>query len=143
MLRWSVSLSVVCVLAGSVSGQSAQTAPASPTLRLVSSIDVKDFGAETARFGDLDGDGAIDVLLVQSIYLTREITCLTALTTEGRVLWRSGKASADNGRIYSDLPVQVWTVNREADMTRLLAWGADAIVTDRPDVAARIVRLGP
>ena len=40
----------------------------------------------------------------------------------------------------ADLPVQVWTVNREADMTRLLAWGADAIVTDRPDVAARVVR---
>jgi glycerophosphoryl diester phosphodiesterase len=43
----------------------------------------------------------------------------------------------------ADLPVQVWTVNREADMTRLLAWGADAIITDRPDVAVRVLRARP
>ena len=28
-----------------------------PTAHLVSCIDVKDFGAETVRIGDLDGDG--------------------------------------------------------------------------------------
>lgn len=31
--------------------------------------------------------------------------------------------------------VQVWTVNDEADMRRLLAWGVDAFITDRPDLA--------
>jgi len=31
--------------------------------------------------------------------------------------------------------VQVWTVDEEADMTRLLAWGADALITNRPDLA--------
>ena len=29
---------------------------------------------------------------------------------------------------------------RQGDMRRLLAWGVDAIVTDRPDVAVPIVR---
>jgi glycerophosphoryl diester phosphodiesterase len=38
------------------------------------------------------------------------------------------------------LPVQVWTVDRADDMRRLLAWGVDAIITDRPDVAVAIVR---
>jgi glycerophosphoryl diester phosphodiesterase len=38
------------------------------------------------------------------------------------------------------LPVQVWTVNDPADMRRLLAWGADALITDRPDLAVPIVR---
>lgn len=38
------------------------------------------------------------------------------------------------------LPVQVWTVNREADMRRLLAWGVQALITDVPDVAVRVVR---
>jgi len=37
------------------------------------------------------------------------------------------------------LPVQVWTVDRAEDMRRLLAWGADAIITDRPDVAVAVV----
>jgi glycerophosphoryl diester phosphodiesterase len=38
------------------------------------------------------------------------------------------------------VPVQVWTVDREADMRRLLGWGVDAIITDRPDIAVRVVR---
>jgi glycerophosphoryl diester phosphodiesterase len=37
------------------------------------------------------------------------------------------------------LPVQVWTVNRDADMRRLLGWGVQALITDRPDVAVPIV----
>ena len=38
------------------------------------------------------------------------------------------------------LAVQVWTVNREDDMRRLLTWGVDAIISDRPDVAVRTVK---
>jgi glycerophosphoryl diester phosphodiesterase len=33
-----------------------------------------------------------------------------------------------------DLPVQVWTVDTEADAGRLLGWGVDALITDRPDI---------
>jgi glycerophosphoryl diester phosphodiesterase len=35
--------------------------------------------------------------------------------------------------------VHVWTVNAEADMRRLLGWGVDGIVTDRPDRLARVL----
>jgi glycerophosphoryl diester phosphodiesterase len=38
-----------------------------------------------------------------------------------------------------NLPVQVWTVDRGADMRRLLAWGVDGIQTDRPDVLSRVL----
>jgi len=75
---------------------------------LVSRIDVKDFGAEQLRVGDLNGDGAPDLLFIQSVYETREITCLTATDLSGNVLWQVGTPSLDNGRIYSDLPVQVY-----------------------------------
>lgn len=40
----------------------------------------------------------------------------------------------------SGLPVKVWTVNTEPDMRRLLGWGADAIISDRPDLAVRVAR---
>jgi len=40
----------------------------------------------------------------------------------------------------SRLRVQVWTVDRAADIRRLLQWGVDAIITDRPDVAVEIVK---
>ena len=34
------------------------------------------------------------------------------------------------------LPVKVWTVNAHEDIERLLGWGVDAIISDRPDVVA-------
>lgn len=40
----------------------------------------------------------------------------------------------------SGLAVQVWTVDRAEDMQRLLAWGVDGIITDRPDVGVPVVR---
>ncbi len=85
---------------------SAQQNP--PTMKLLSTIDVKDFGAETLRIGDLTADGIPNLLFVQSIRPTREITCLTATDLEGNILWQVGTPSAANGTIYSDLPVQIY-----------------------------------
>jgi glycerophosphoryl diester phosphodiesterase len=38
------------------------------------------------------------------------------------------------------LAVQVWTVDTEADASRLLDWGVDALITDRPDIIVPLVR---
>jgi len=37
------------------------------------------------------------------------------------------------------MPVHVWTVDEEADMRALLALGVDGIMSDRPDVLARVL----
>lgn len=104
--RWvTVTLTGLALWAMSAS-QPGATEP--PKARLLSRIDVKDFGAETVRIGDLDADGGPDLLFVQSRFGSREITCLTATTILGQVLWQTGKPSAENGRIYSDLPVQIY-----------------------------------
>ena len=83
-----------------------------PTTRgathLVSSFASRDFGAETVRIGDLNGDGAPDLLHIQCIFGQREISCLTATTIYGEVLWQVGTPSSDNTRVYGDLPVQIY-----------------------------------
>jgi glycerophosphoryl diester phosphodiesterase len=38
------------------------------------------------------------------------------------------------------LGVQVWTVDSADDARRLLAWGVDALITDRPDIIVPVVR---
>jgi len=40
----------------------------------------------------------------------------------------------------ANLGVQVWTVDREVDARRLLEWGVDALITDRPDVIVPVTR---
>lgn len=104
---------------------------------LVRVIDVKDFGGEALRIGDLNGDGAPDLLFAQSVYGTREITCLTAATIAGEVLWQTGAPSADHGRVYSDLPVQLYDWDgdgrnevlfvRQAHYAEPIVWGERGI----------------
>jgi glycerophosphoryl diester phosphodiesterase len=36
------------------------------------------------------------------------------------------------------LEVHVWTIDHEADMRRLLGWGADALITNRPDLGVQV-----
>ena len=58
---------------------------------------------------------------------------------------RAGSTRVVTRRFVDDahragLKVQVWTVNSEADARRLLEWGVDALISDRPDVMMRLVR---
>jgi glycerophosphoryl diester phosphodiesterase len=57
----------------------------------------------------------------------------------------SGRTRIVSRRFVADahaagLGVQVWTVDTEADAGRLLEWGVDALITDRPDIIVPFVR---
>jgi glycerophosphoryl diester phosphodiesterase len=57
-------------------------------------------------------------------------------TWKGRQLLTARMVRALHAR---GLAVHIWTVNEVADMERLLDWGVDGIVTDRPDRLADIL----
>jgi rhamnogalacturonan endolyase len=71
------------------------------------------FGAgRNARFGDLDGDGQIDMLIAQNIPRIKgdafdHISALTAVTLDGRVIWQSGRSDPRNGLLTNDTPFQI------------------------------------
>ena len=68
------------------------------------------FGAgRNVRFGDLDGDGVPEMLIAQNIPRIGDnfiqISCLTAVTFDGKVLWQLGRPDPRNGLLTADTPV--------------------------------------
>src|SRR5262249_5083607 len=75
---------------------------ANPQPRLWKSFNTPQFGAgRNARFGDLDGDGKPEMLIAQNIPRIGDnfiqISCLTAVNFDGKVLWQLGRPDPHNG----------------------------------------------
>ena len=75
------------------------------------------FGAgRNVRFGDLDGDGVPDMLIAQNIPRVQgdgfdQISCLTAVNMNGKVLWQSGRPNPGNGLLTNDTPFQIHDID--------------------------------
>ncbi|MEX2262805.1 MAG: hypothetical protein WD696_12690 [Bryobacteraceae bacterium] len=88
-----------------------------PQPRLIRTFTTPGFGAgRNVRFGDLDGDGRIDMLIAQNIPRVRgdafdHISCLTAVTLDGRILWQSGRPDPRNGLLTNDTPFQIHDID--------------------------------
>ena len=86
---------------------------ANPLPKVWKKFDTPGFGAgRNVRFGDLDGDRVLDMLIAQNIPRVRgdafdAISCLTAVTLEGRVLWQMGRPDPRNGLLTNDTPFQI------------------------------------
>jgi hypothetical protein len=78
------------------------------------------------RFGDLDGDGVLDMLIAQNIPRVGgdgydHISCLTAVTLDGKVLWQSGRPDPRNGLLTNDTPFQIHDIDGDGREDVILA----------------------
>ncbi len=66
-----------------------------------------------------------------------------AVAAEGGGAWAPEHGTLTEARIEEahalGLRVLAWTVNDPADLQRLIAWKADGVITDRPDIARRVM----
>ena len=65
-----------------------------------------------------------------------------AVAAEGGPTWGPDHADLTEESLAEahalGLRVVPWTVNRPADMRRLIRWGVDGLITDRPDLARAV-----
>jgi rhamnogalacturonan endolyase len=82
-------------------------------------FDTPGFGTgRNVRFGDLDGDGQLDMLFAQNIPRVRgdafdHVSALTAVTLDGKVLWQSGRPDPRNGLLTNDTPFQIHDIDAD------------------------------
>jgi rhamnogalacturonan endolyase len=86
---------------------------ANPQPKLWKKFSTPQWGAgRNVRFGDLDGDGRLDMLIAQNIPKVRgdafdHISCLTAVTLDGKLLWQLGRPDPRNTLLTNDTPFQI------------------------------------
>lgn len=83
-------------------------------------------GGRNVRFGDLNGDGEMDMLFAQQIPKVRgdafdNISALTAVTLSGEIIWQVGRPDPRNGLLTNDTPFQVHDLDGDGDMEVVLA----------------------
>jgi rhamnogalacturonan endolyase len=99
-----------------------------PKPRLWKTMSTRGFGSARAiRLGDLDRDGQPDILLVQNMPFFggnyNQITCMTAVTLEGQMLWQVGTPNPDHAWVTYDVAVQIHDIDGDGSNEVIYADG--------------------
>ncbi|HBO44567.1 MAG TPA: hypothetical protein DD670_11655 [Planctomycetaceae bacterium] len=107
---------------------------ANPKPILWKKISTHGFGVgRNLRFGDLDGDGQIDVLICQMRhhgYDLRDVGCLTAMSFDGKVLWRNGTPDKMEIPVTNDVGVQIHDIDGDGRNEVIYCRDFEIVVVD-------------
>ena len=107
-----------------------------PEMVLWKKIKTPGFGVgRNLRFGDLDNDGQIDVLMGQIMSYgprgdNNELSCLTAMTFEGKRLWQIGKPDLFKFFQTTDVPFQIHDIDGDGKTEVVYCMNRKLIVID-------------
>ena len=87
------------------------------------------------RFGDLDGDGQLDIVICQPRHhgpkdSNSEVGCLTAVTLDGKQLWRIGEPDAWADELTNDIGLQIHDIDGDGQNEVIYCQGMEIIVAD-------------
>jgi len=90
---------------------------------LINKIDISAAGKNCKiLLGDINGDGRMELVCVQpdggidDRYVPHQITCITAFSLTGNILWQYGTPVEEPGGFGSDFPAQVYDIDADGKL---------------------------
>ena len=106
-------------------------------LNPVKSINISCAGANCGiRFGDLSGDGRMDLLLIRpdtvsdERYFAHSIACATAFSADGELLWQIGDKDFDSPNVKCEFPAQIYDIDRDGKNEAILIMNGEMLILD-------------
>lgn len=119
-----------------ITNEESELEAANPKPVLWKKFRTDNFGVgRNVRFGDLDGDGRIDFLFGQVLHhgpkdANSEVSCLTAVSADGEILWQVGDQDPWNNHLSNDVGFQIHDLDGDGRNEVIFCRGMEIVVVD-------------